>query len=186
MLEGGKQSTKIKPASPWQTMTCYGPETLAPTCTRFGCKGMGFMPTRDLCILPQELPFQQRAFDQTTNIPQMFCGGPEGYALHTQIESSLRPEHTRDPGSCNTYELRDWGSLQYLPCGWQQPDFRPLQEQIHTRNDVKDLGRSRELRYGHTPCQYYASDGSLSYTDYPGRYWEPCAPLPYMTKTVLV
>ena len=167
-------------------MTCYGPETLAPNCTRFACKGMGFMPTRDLCILPQELPYQQYAFRQTTYIPQMFCGGPEGYALHTQIESALRPEHTRDPDSCNTYEYRDWGGIQPLPCEWQQSDYRPLHFGVHTRNDIKDLGRAKEARYGETSCSYYASDGSLSYTDYPGRRWGVCEPLPYVTKTVMV
>ena len=126
--------------------------------------------------------------NQTTNIPQMFGGNQEGYLKQVSIETGLRPEHTRDPDSCNTYEFRDYGGIQPLPCEWQQADFRPLHHQRagHTRNLVKDLGRRRDLRYDETPCTFYASDGSLSYVDYPGRVRGPCATLAHVTKTTLV
>lgn len=164
-------------------MTCYGQE-----CNSFGCAGQGFFPTRDVCILPQELPYQQYAFYQTTNLPQMFGGNQEGYLKQVSIETGLRPEHSRDPDSCNTYEFRDYGGIQPLPCEWQQADFRPLHQQRpgHTRNLVKDLGRRRDLRYDEVPCAFYASDGSLSYIDYPGRQRGPCATLAHVTKTTLV
>jgi hypothetical protein len=146
-------------------MTCFGPGNWS-GCSEYECSGLGFMPTRDICILPQELPFQNRAFDQQTNIPQMFCGGPEGYGMQTSIETGLRELSSRDPRSCTVYEYRDYGNMMPLICNWQQPDFRPLFFAEDTRNYIKDIGRSKSAIYDQ--CTYYDSKGIPSYTPYYG------------------
>lgn len=149
------------------------------------CRGQGFMPTRDICILPQELPYQQRAFEPNLggkNIPQMFCGGAEGYAMQVDLETGLRQISTRDPGGCNVYEFRDWGGIVPLICEWQQPDYRPLYFTDHTRNMIKDIGRNPEVIYDEANCSrgyggvntytpYYDPRSVQSYGGYEG-----CAP----------
>lgn len=127
------------------------------------CHGQGFMPTRDICIIPQELPYQQRAFEPNLggkNIPQMFCGGTEGYTMHVNIESGLRQITTRDPDSCSTMEFRDHGNMIPLLCEWQQPDYRPLFFTDHTRNIIKDIGRDPAAIYDQANHSAYKSDGS--------------------------
>lgn len=131
------------------------------------CQGQGFMPTRDICTLPQELPYQQRAFEPNLggkNIPQMFCGGIEGYTKQVNIETHLRERSTRDPDSCNVYEFRDWGNMIPLQCQWQQPDYRPLFFTDHTRNVIKDIGRNPETIYDE--AKYHSWGGVNSYTPY--------------------
>jgi hypothetical protein len=100
------------------------------------------MPTRDLFLLPQELPFQNRDFVQTRHIPQMGCGGPDGYTNQVQVETCLREKSSRDPRGCNIYEFRDLGNVIPLLCAWQQPDYRPLYFAEDTRNYIKDVGRA--------------------------------------------
>ena len=122
--------------------TGYVPEPLGPDPFHYQtCFGQGFMPVRDLMILPQELPYQNYAFQQTTNIPQMGCGGNDGISQQVDIETTLREQTTRPTGGCNVYEFRDWGGFTPLPCAVQQPDFRPLQYTNWPRQVVKDIGR---------------------------------------------
>lgn len=157
------------------------------------CQGQGFMPTRDLCILPQELPYQQRAFEPNlggTNIPQMFCGGTQGYTKQVNIETDLRQISSRDPDGCNVYEFRDYGNMVPLLCEWQQPDFRPLYYTDHTRNMIKDLGRSPQNIYDQ--AHYNTAGGVNSYTPYydprsrtqPKRKSENACELTWVTKSV--
>jgi hypothetical protein len=105
-------------------------------------ENIGFMPTRDLCLLPQELPFQNRDFCQTRHIPQMGCGGLEGYRDQVDIETDLREQLTRNVKGCNIYEFRDHGNVIPLICDWQKADYRPIHYSEDTRNYVKDLGRA--------------------------------------------
>lgn len=122
--------------------TGYVPEPLGPNPFHYQeCFGQGFMPTRDLMILPQELPFQNYAFHQTTHIPQMGCGGNDGIAQQTDIETTLRQQTTRPTGGCNVYEFPHWGNFRPLPCAVQQPDFRPLMFSHSPRQLIKDIGR---------------------------------------------
>ena len=99
---------------------------------------------RTVCTEPDQDPFLDRAFIHNVgrNIPQMFCGGIEGYTMQTMVESGLRERSTNDPNGCNTYLLRDMGGMQYLPCDWQQPDYRPLTFIDHPRQHIKNICRS--------------------------------------------
>ena len=128
------------------------------------------MPTRDICILPQELPYQQRAFEHNLGgraIPQMFCGGTEGYTRQVHIETGLRQQSTRDPDGCVVYEFRDYGNMQPLPCEWQRPDMRPLHFTQNTRNDIKDIGRAPEAVYDQArQCATVGGPGMTTYTPY--------------------
>jgi hypothetical protein len=101
----------------------------------------GFIPTRDLARIPEELPFQNRDFFPNVSMPAKFDGSTAGYALHTSMETCLRPEHTREPSSCHTFEFRDWASFMPLTHNWQQPDYRPLHFTEASRQYIKQLGR---------------------------------------------
>lgn len=116
------------------------------------CYGQGFMPVRDLSILPQELPYQNYAFHQTRFIPQMGCGGSEGIAQQVDIETTLREQTTRPTGGCNVYEFPHWGNFRPLPCGWQQPDYRPLFFSHYPRQLIKDVGRFPDRDHGGGCC----------------------------------
>jgi hypothetical protein len=96
-----------------------------------------FMPTRDLARLPQELPFQGRDFHPTTVLPQFQEGGLLGYGKQVQVETFLRPEYTREPEGCITYEYRDWGSLEPLVHDVQRGDYRPFHQLVSSRNYIK-------------------------------------------------
>lgn len=112
------------------------------------CYGQGFMPTRDIAILPQELPFQNYAFHQTSNLPQMGVGGNDGIAQQVDIESTLREQSTRPVNGCIVYEFRDMGNFIPLICAWQQPDYRPLYFSHSTRQIIKNWGRAPDRAHG--------------------------------------
>lgn len=116
------------------------------------CYGQGYMPVRDLSILPQELPYQNRAFHQTTHLPQMGCGGNDGIAQQVDIETTLRQQTTRPTGGCQVYEFPHWGGFVPLLYEWQQPDYRPLFFDHFPRQLVKDVGRFPDADHGGGCC----------------------------------
>lgn len=97
----------------------------------------GFRGTREMFLLPQELPFQNREFYQQTTIPWM-----SDFGDHAMTETSLREMTSRDPKGCKIYEFRDMGNFRPLTYEWQQPDYRPLFFQENSRNFIKNIGRS--------------------------------------------
>ena len=101
---------------------------------------------RFVCTEPVEDPFLNRDFipNVGTTAPQVFCGGQEGYARQVQLNTELREQMTRDPRSCNNFLLRDGGNMQYLPCEWQQPDYRPHTFTVWPRQMVKNTCRTPE------------------------------------------
>jgi len=106
------------------------------------CFGQMAMPSRDLMKLPQEMPYQNRAFHETATKPQMGSGGGDGIAQHVDVESTLREQTTRLPGGCNVYLFRDGGNFYPMPCDWQQPDYRPLHFSQFPRMLIKTQGYS--------------------------------------------
>lgn len=104
--------------------------------------GYGFIPTRDVCLLPQELPYQNRAFEPDNTRPQMFGGGGAGIGRQTDIETQLRVRSTRERDGCSVIEYRDYGNMRPLPVEWQQADYRPIHFANSTRNDLKDYMRA--------------------------------------------
>ena len=137
-----------------QKMICpngYTPLGPDPFCYQT-CFGQGFMPTRDIAILPQELPYQNYAFHQTTHIPQMGCGGNDGIAQQVDIETTLREQTTRPTGGCNVYEFPHWMGFRPLQCEWQMPDFRPLYMTHFPRQLIKDVGRFPDRNHGGGCC----------------------------------
>jgi len=127
----------------------------------------GFMQARMYCRNPRDPPFQDYAFQQTSYLPSMGCGGADGIAQQVDIETSLREQMTKDPQSCRTYEYRDW-LLTPLLSNWQQPDYRPLYYTSDSRQEIKSAGRAPDV----------AHSGKCSY-DAPNAWISGAAPGPY-------
>jgi len=118
---------------PYATQTCFGHMA---------------MPVRDLSRLPQEMPYQNRQFRETTTLPQMGAGGGSGISQQVDIESTLREQTTRPTGGCNVYEFRDWGNWRPMMCEWQQPDYRPIHYTNFPRMLIKSQGRAPDVDHG--------------------------------------
>lgn len=129
------------------------------------CKAKGFINVRDLGNLARDPPYQDYAFFRSKGIPQMTSGGPIGIGIHTDIESSLRQNMSRDPDGCHTYEFRDYGAPVPMPYLWQQPDYRPLHFTDSTRQFVKDRIRAEVLAPGQKTYSYEGPNGVESYED---------------------
>ena len=145
-------------------------------CMTFGsndCDG-GQIQTR--CLYTDFLPFLGRAQIANTTRPTVKLG-PQ-----TELETSFRPCMARIEGGCRTLRIPDALNFDYLPFGWQQRDIRAFDNNIHSRQNVKDYCRmSPEDYMGEGTCNNKRWKCVMS-TIYPRS--DPClCPAPHQTNT---
>jgi hypothetical protein len=111
--------------------------------------------TRGVCDPTIELPYYNRAFNQTTNLPAYGIGGNYGLTQGVERESTLTmPWHMRAPKGCSD-------SIEYHPdlifdpqiTRWQQDDFRICHFTDGTRDDVKKMCTQPAPRF-----RYFSED----------------------------
>ena len=119
----------------------YDPDC-AGQCQQFGSHDDqgGRMQTR--CLHVQFPAFFDRALMANTTRPQVGMGSMDDYGRQTDVNSSLRPCHSRIEGGCREMRIPDALNFDYLPFGWQQPDTRPWTFRVDTRQAIKDQCRA--------------------------------------------